>query len=124
MPDAVALLGLFLFWASLVWLPLTGYRAVLSRGKPQIWAIAGIFAFGMVLMGYTRAMQTGAVNEAFAWSVAWIMPLGLAIYARATPDAPLRPWDKWVFGGVLLSFAMIAPLLPRVLRVVSDAIWT
>jgi hypothetical protein len=116
MAEVVALLGLFLFYTSCLWLPLVLLRAVVNRGHAQTWSIAAILTFGLCVMGYTRAISTGNVAEAFAWSVAWAMPLGLALYARRAEDAEMRRLDLWLGVGALLTFLAVVPLLPATLR--------
>jgi hypothetical protein len=123
MAEVVALLGLFLFYASCLWLPLVLLRAVVNRGHAQTWSIAAILTFGLCFMGYTRAISTGNVAEAFAWSVAWAMPLGLALYARRAEDAEMRRFDLWLGIGALLTFLAIVPLLPAMLRGAAALIW-
>lgn len=123
MANAVALGGLFLFYASCLWLPLVVVRAVLNRGHAQSWSIASILTFGMAFMGYTRAMSTGNVAEAFAWSVSWAMPLGLALYARRAPDAEFRSVDIWIGALVVLTFILFLPALPPLLHAAAAWIW-
>ncbi|MEQ3626321.1 MAG: hypothetical protein ABNH26_13965 [Celeribacter sp.] len=128
MPNAVAILGLFLFWASLFWLPLTVYRAVQVPGRPKSWAIAAIFAFLMVFMGYTRtiarAQMTGfSAQEAFAWSIAWLMPIGIALYLRVLPGMPALRLDKYLGIGALVSFPLALPRLPDLLTPMATLIW-
>jgi hypothetical protein len=123
MADIVALLGVFLFWASCLWLPLALLRAVLNRGHAQSWSIAAILTFGMAFMGYTRAMSTGNVAEAFAWSVSWAMPVGLALYARMAADAEFRRADLWVGVAALLTFILVLPVLPSLLHGATRLIW-
>ena len=123
MADAVALLGLALFWASLVWLPLAILRAVRSRGGAQTWSIAAILTFGMAFMGYTRAMVMGTPAEGFAWSVSWAMPVGLALFARSFPEAAFRRADVWVGAAAAASFILVLPLMPRALRAAAALIW-
>jgi len=123
MANVVALLGLFLFWASCLWLPLALLRAILNRGHAQSWSIAAILTFGMAFMGYTRAMSTGNVAEAFAWSISWAMPVGLALYARRAGDAEFRRVDFWVGVMVVLTFILALPILPPFLRWAAMLIW-
>lgn len=124
MANVVALLGLFLFWASFLWLPLAAIRAVKDRGGAQTWSIAAILTFGMAFMGFTRAMTpAGTAAEAFAWSISWAMPVGLAIFARSAPDASLRRADLWVGIGAVLTFVFVLPLMPGVLRGAAGLIW-
>jgi hypothetical protein len=123
MANVVAFLGLFLFWASCLWLPLTLLRAVLNRGHAQSWSIAAILTFGMAFMGYTRAMSTGNVAEAFAWSISWAMPVGLALYARRAADAEFRRADVWVGVMVVLTFILVLPILPPFLHWAARLIW-
>ena len=123
MADLVALLGLVLFYAACLWLPVVALRAVVNRGHAQTWSIASLLTFGLSFMGYTRAMSTGNVAEAFAWSVSWAMPLGLALYARMAPDATFRKLDLWLGVAAILSFLPAAPLLPAVLRGAAAWIW-
>lgn len=123
MADIVALLGLVLFYAGCLWLPLVFLRAIMNRGHAQTWSIAALLTFGMCFMGYTRAISTGDVAEAFAWSIAWAMPVGLALYARRAPDAEFRRLDIWLGVLAALSFIMIAPILPPFLRGASAMIW-
>ena len=123
MPDAVALMGVFLLWASVLWLPLMIYRGVTSRGKAQIWQISAILSFGLVFMGYTRAMSTGTVMEAFAWSIAWIMPIGITFFVRFAEDVPLKTWDKWLAAAAALTFLTAAGYLPGLLRGMADLVW-
>lgn len=124
MANVVALLGLLLFWASLLWLPLAIVRAVHDRGGAQKWSIAAILTFGMAFMGFTRAMTPmGSAADAFAWSMSWAMPVGLAIFARSAPDASLRRADIWVGAGAALSFLPALPLMPGVLRGAAELIW-
>jgi hypothetical protein len=123
MADIVALLGLLLFYASCLWLPLAGLRAVLNRGHAQSWSIAAILTFGLAFMGYTRAMSTGNVAEAFAWSISWAMPVGLALYARGAADAKFRHLDLWLGVVAVASFIVALPVLPPVLRAAATAIW-
>ncbi|NNF73269.1 MAG: hypothetical protein HKO95_04215 [Rhodobacteraceae bacterium] len=123
MPNVIALLGLFLFWLSVLWMPLSITRGIYNRGPVQVWAIASIFAFGMVFMGYTRAMMQGTAAEAFAWSVSWAMPLGLALFARSNPDAVYRGFDKYVGIIGLLLFIPVVGALPGVLRQAAEALW-
>jgi hypothetical protein len=123
MAEVVALLGLFLFYASCLWLPLVILRAVVNRGHAQTWSIAAILTFGLCVMGYTRAMSTGNVAEAFAWSVAWAMPVGLALFAGRAPDAAVRRLDLWLGVAAVLTFLMIVPVLPGTLRGLATLIW-
>lgn len=123
MPDSVALLGLVLFWASLFWLPLNIYRAVKIQTGARMWAIAGCLSFGMVLMGYTRAMASGNLNEALAWSVAWIMPLGLSIYVRNLPGCVAKTADKYVVAAAIVSFLPLGRKIPEILQVISQTLW-
>jgi hypothetical protein len=98
-------------------------RAIQHRGPVQTWSISSLLAFGLVLMGYTRTMARGSAAEAFAWSVAWAMPVGIAIYARTHPDAIYRSYDKYLGAFALLSFLIVAPVLPGVLRGLATTIW-
>lgn len=123
MENIVAILGVFLFWASLLWLPLNLYRVVQLRGQPQIWTIAAILSFFMVVMGYTRAIDGGSVMEAFAWSVSWLMPLGLTFFARSAPDVPHKNWDKFVGAAALVSFPLLLPQFPPLLQRLSAVLW-
>ena len=123
MANFVALLGLFLFWTSALFMPLSLSRAVLNRGPVQVWAISSIFAFAMVFMGYTRAMMQGTPAEAFAWSVSWAMPVGLAVFARSHPAAVFRRFDFVVAFGAAFSFLAVAPFLPGALRRVAGLLW-
>lgn len=123
MANAVALLGLVLFWASLLWLPLAVFRAVMNRGGAQTWSIAAILTFGMAFMGYTRAVAMGSAAEAFAWSISWAMPVGLAVFARSAPDAVYRRADIWVGAAVVATFILAAPLLPAFFHAAADLIW-
>ena len=123
MADLVALLGLVLFYAACIWLPIVILRAVLNRGHAQSWSIAALLTFGLCFMGYTRAIATGNVAEAFAWSISWAMPVGLALYARMAPDAEFRRLDLWLGVMAGLSFLLVAPLLPPFLRGAAALIW-
>ena len=123
MANVVALLGLLLFWASLMWLPFAILRAVRNRGGAQTWSIAAVLTFGMAFMGYTRAMMIGDAAEAFAWSISWAMPVGLAIYARSAPDAVWRRADIWVGATVAVTFILVLPFLPGLLRGAAELIW-
>ena len=123
MANFVALLGLFLFWTSLLFMPLSLSRAVLNRGPVQVWALASIFAFAMCFMGYTRAMMQGTPAEAFAWSVSWAMPVGLAVFARSHPDAVFRRFDFVVAFVAAFGFLAAAPFLPGFLRGMAEGIW-
>lgn len=123
MENVIALLGLVLFWASLLWLPLAILRATWNRGGAQTWSIASLLTFGMAFMGYTRAMAMGSAADAFAWSVSWAMPVGLALFARSAPDAVYRRADLWVGVAVVLSFVVVLPFLPGLLRGAAAMIW-
>ena len=123
MENIVAILGVFLFWASLLWLPLNLYRVLHTTGRQRTWTVAALLSFGMVLMGFTRAMAGGTVMEAFAWSISWLMPVGLTWFARSPAETPLRSYDKWVAGAALISFLPAMPILPGLLRAISAAIW-
>jgi hypothetical protein len=123
MADLVALLGLVLFYASCLWLPVVILRALLNRGHAQTWSIAALLTFGLSFMGYTRAIAGGTAAEAFAWSVSWAMPLGLALYARMAPDAEFRRLDLWLGAMAAVSFLPMAPLLPALLHGAARAIW-
>jgi hypothetical protein len=123
MADIVALLGLFLFYAACLWLPLVAIRALMNRGHAQTWSIAALLTFGLCLMGYTRAISSGNMAEAFAWSVSWAMPVGLALYARSAADAELRRLDLWLGVAAGLTFLMVAPVLPPLLRGLAGLIW-
>ncbi len=123
MPDAVALMGVFLFWASTVWLPMMIYRALNSTGKPQIWQISAILSYGLMLMGYTRAIVQGSVMEAFAWSVAWVVPIGITLFVRGAGDVPLKGWDKWLGAAVIVSFLPAVGVLPGLLQTLARALW-
>jgi hypothetical protein len=124
MADLVALLGLVLFYASCLWLPVVILRAILNRGHAQTWSIAALLTFGLSFMGYTRAMANGNAAEAFAWSISWAMPLGLALYARMAPDAEFRRVDLWLGVMAALSFLPVAPLLPAFLHGAAALIWS
>lgn len=124
MADAVALLGLALFWASLFWMPLAAARAVMNRGGAQTWSIAALLTFGMAFMGFTRAVAMGSTAEAFSWSVSWAMPVGLAIFARAAPGAVWRNADRWVGAAAALSFILVLPALPWFFVTAAGLIWT
>lgn len=123
MADAVALFGLALFWASLLWLPLALLRAVRNRGRARTWSIAALPAFGAVFMGYTRAVEMGTAAEAFAWSVSWAMPVGLALFARSAPDAAFRRADKWVGAAAAVTFILVLPVMPLFFHGAADLIW-
>jgi hypothetical protein len=123
MAEVVALLGLFLLYASCLWLPLVLLRAVRNRGHAQTWSIAAALTFGMAFMGYTRAMSTGNVAEAFAWSISWAMPVALALYARAAPDAEVRRADLWIGVVAAGTFILVVPLMPPLLRAAAMLIW-
>ncbi|MEM9973773.1 MAG: hypothetical protein AAF771_06295 [Pseudomonadota bacterium] len=123
MTEVVAILGLFLFWASALWLPITVLRASMHRGPIQVWSIASIFAFGMVFMGFTRAMAQGSPAEAFAWSISWAMPVGLALFARSPGETVYRKFDFYLGAVAAFGFLPVAPFLPVLLRQASDAIW-
>lgn len=123
MPDSVALLGLILFWVALWWLPLNIYRAVKISGGARIWAIAACLSFGMVFMGYTKAMASGNLNEALAWSVAWIMPLGLSIYVRKLPGSLALTWDKYLVAAAVVSFLPLGRKIPEILQKISGMLW-
>lgn len=124
MQNYVALLGIFLLWASVIWMPITIYRAKELQGQSKAWALSSIFAFFMVFFGYTRAIAGGSVMEAFAWSVSWLMPIGIALFLRkSAPNVPLPGWDKWLGAIVLVTFLPMIGLLPGILRQISAAIW-
>ena len=123
MANTVALLGLVLFWASLLWLPLAILRAVQNRGGAQTWSIAAILTFGMAFMGYTRAVAMGSAAEAFAWSVSWAMPVGLALFARSAPDAVARRADIWVGATVAITFILVLPFMPVFFHAAAELIW-
>lgn len=123
MQNFVALFGLIMFWLSLCWLPLVILRVIKNRGGAQTWSIAALCTFGMAFMGFTRAMIIGTPMEAFAWSVTWAMPFGLAVFARSAPDAVYRNYDKWVGAGAALLFIVVLPFLPSFLRTVAAALW-
>ena len=123
MADIVALMGLFLFYASCLWLPLIVLRAVLNRGHAQTWSVAAILTFGMAFMGYTRAISTGNVAEAFAWSISWAMPVALALYARRAADAEMRRADLWIGVAAILTFIFVVPLMPPLLHSAAALIW-
>lgn len=123
MENFVALLGVLLFWASLIWLPLNVARAFKTDGKPQIWLISAILTFFLALFGYTRAINGGTAMEAFVWSVAWLMPMGLSLYARSSPMVPWRGWDKYLGAVALATFALVFPFLPRVLHGLTALLW-
>jgi hypothetical protein len=123
MENIVALLGVLLFWASLLWLPLNVARAIRTRGQPQIWLISAILSFFMALFGYTRAIDSGTVMEAFAWSVTWLMPLGLSFFARSNPTVPWRNWDKYLGAFALGSFLLVMPVMPRLLHGLTAVLW-
>jgi len=124
MADIVALSGLFLFWASACFMPVALIRALVNRGGAQTWSIAALLTFAMAFMGYTRAVAMGSAAEAFAWSVAWAMPVGLAIYARSAPDAAGREVDKWVGIAAAISFILVLPVMPVFFHWAADLIWT
>jgi len=123
MENIVAILGVLLFWATLFWLPLNLYRVFHTEGRQRIWLISALFASIFVFMGYTRAIAGGTVMEAFAWSVSWLMPVGLTWFARGPADTPYRGADKWIAGAVLLSFPLAMGVLPRLLRSAADTLW-
>ena len=123
MADVVALMGLFLFYAGFLWLPLVLLRAVRNRGHAQTWSIAAILTFGMAFMGYTRAIASGNVAEAFAWSISWAMPVVLALYARSAPDAELRRADLWIGVAAILTFIIVVPAMPPLLQGAAALIW-
>jgi hypothetical protein len=123
MADLVALLGLALFHAGVLWLPVVVLRAVRNRGHAQTWSIAALLTFGLCFMGYTRAIAGGDAAEAFAWSVSWAMPLGLAVHARGAPDAVLRRIDVWIGAAAAASFLLVVPLMPPMLRGAARLIW-
>lgn len=124
MQNYVALLGIFLLWASVIWLPITVYRAKALQGQAKAWALSSIFAFFMVFFGYTRAIAGGSVMEAFAWSVSWLMPIGIALFLRkSAQNVPLPGWDKWLGALTLVTFLPIVGILPGILRRLSAVIW-
>jgi hypothetical protein len=123
MLEVVALFGLLMFYAALMWLPLVALRAVINRGPAQVWSIASILTFGLAFMGYTRAISTGNMVEGVAWSISWAMPVVLALYARSAPDAEFRRLDLWVGVAVVLTFILIVPLMPPLLRGAAQLIW-
>lgn len=124
MQNYVALLGIFLLWASVIWLPITIYRAKELQGQAKAWALSSIFAFFMVFFGYTRAIAGGSVMEAFAWSISWLMPIGIALFLRKSArDVPLPGWDKWLGALVLVTFLPMVGVMPGLLRQLSAVIW-
>ncbi|MDJ0859314.1 MAG: hypothetical protein QNJ03_09560 [Dinoroseobacter sp.] len=123
MENTVALLGVLLFWASLIWLPLNIARAFKTEGKPQIWLISAILTFFLALFGYTRAIDSGTALEAFVWSVSWLMPMGLSLYARSSPAVPWRKWDKYLGAAALVSFLLVVPMMPRILHGLTALLW-
>lgn len=123
MENIVALLGVFLFWLALFFLPLTLYRAFHTSGKQQIWTIAALMSFGLVFLGFTRAVAGGSVMEAFAWSVSWLMPVGLMIFARSPADTPLRKWDVILGVVAALSFFPAVPFIPLIMQSAAAALW-
>src|SRR6056297_4065877 len=90
-------------------MPVALIRAIVNRGGAQTWSIAALLTFGMAFMGYTRAVAMGSAAEAFAWSISWAMPVGLAVFARSAPDALERGLDKWVGIGAVVSFILVLP---------------
>ncbi len=123
MENYVALLGMLLLWASVIWLPVTVYRAKALDGQAKAWALSSIFGFFMVLFGFTRAMAEGSATI-LVWSIAWAMPIGLALYLRASaPNVPVPGWDKWMGAVVLITFLPMIGILPGILRQISAAIW-
>jgi hypothetical protein len=74
-------------------------------------------------MGYTRAISTGNVAEAFAWSVSWAMPVALALYARRAPDAEFRRLDLWLGIVAVATFIMVVPVMPGALHGAAALIW-
>ncbi len=123
MADTIALLGLFLFWASACFMPVALIRAIVNRGGAQTWSIAALLTFGMAFMGYTRAVAMGSAAEAFAWSISWAMPVGLAVFARSAPDALERGLDKWVGIGAVVSFILVLPIMPVFFHWAANLIW-
>jgi hypothetical protein len=123
MADVVALLGLLMFYAGCLWLPVVLLRAILNRGHAQTWSIASLLTFGLCFMGYTRAISTGNVAEAFAWSVSWAMPVALALYARRAPDAEFRRLDLWLGIVAVATFIMVVPVMPGALHGAAALIW-
>jgi hypothetical protein len=71
-------------------------RGASTAVHAQVWSIAAILTFGMCFMGYTRAISTGNVAEAFAWSISWAMPLGAGALRPRAPDAEFRRLDLWL----------------------------
>ena len=123
MENVIAILGVLLFWASLVWLPLNIARALKTEGPTRVWLLSAIFAFGAALFGYTYAIDSGSMQDAFAWSMSWLTPLGLSLYARTNTDVPWRGWDKYMGAVALASFVVVLPFLPRALQAVAAVLW-
>ncbi len=121
--DIIAIAGLLVFWASLLWLPLTLVRAIRNDGTARRWSLLSFLAFGVVLVGFTRAMTQAGTGEALFWSASWAAPLALALAARADPMAVFRRDDKWVGIVVVVTFLFALPFLPAFLHMISDAIW-
>ena len=107
--------------ASLLWLPLTSVRVVRNRGAARHWALLSCCAFGVVLLGFTRAMAGGGTAIALLWSLAWAAPVGLALAARTDPFAAFRRDDRWV--GLVAAVTFALPFLPALLQLIRDAIW-
>lgn len=123
MADAVALGGLFLFWTSVCFMPAALIRAIVNRGHAQTWSIAALMTFGVAFMGYTRAVEMGTPAEAFAWSVAWAVPVGLSLFARQAPDAEGRGNDVWIGAGAAASFILVLPVMPVFFHRAADFLW-
>ncbi len=123
MENLVALTGVFLFWATLIWMPLTVARIFRTGGKPQIWTIAAVCAAVLVFLGYTRAMGSRDPAEAFDWSVAWLMPMGLILFARSGAGVPWKRLDIWLFFLTLFTFIPAAGLMRTLLPRVAALIW-
>lgn len=123
MLDIVAFLAVFLFWTSLFLVPLAGWRAFGLEGRMRLFALASVFTFFMVLFGFTRAMSGGTAMEPFAWSLGWLMPLGLAVYVRVNAPVARPGLDVWLGAAAVASFLPAAGFLPGALRWLANALW-
>ena len=122
----IAVVGLLLFWICLFVLPLEILRAALDAGPARTWSIVFVVAFAGVLLGFTRTMASGSLGEALVWSLAWFVPLAIAVMARKPPSTRWRKLDIYLVTGALATFlpANFLLLPTAILLAVRLLIWS
>ena len=122
--DLTDIIGLYLFYFCLFWLPVMIARSIKNQGAARRWSLLALVSFVLVLLGYTWTVANVALPVAVFRAVAWIIPIWFSLSARKQPEAVWRSYD--IISGIIaaVSFFFAAPILPPILLGLAIVIWS